>query len=495
MKRFAQHGISTVVLGTILAACGSAPATNGNAGGAGGRAAAGAGGAHPTGPGGTGGKVDNLGGSFTTGAAAGTGSSGSGSGGAGETCAGVTSQAELVPLDIYLMLDSSGSMSETTGAMGTGPSKWAAVTQALDAFFADPQSAGLGVGLQHFPRLGAGVPTTCTASSQCPAQAGPCLLKVCSGQGSVVPCLQDADCPGSHTCVKLGHCGSELCAPANGALCPDNGQPCQPLTSSTCAHADSCVAADYGAPAVEIAALNGAAAALSSAIAGVTPSGATPTAPALSGAITHAQAWAAQHPTHTVIVLLATDGLPTECSPQDIPSIAQIAAAGLVGASGAPGVKTFAIGVFAPADISAGAPQNLDQLAAAGGTTKSFVVDTSQNVEASFLAALNAIRGTKLACEYAIPPAGSSGALDFGKVNTEYTPSGGSAPTTVGYVPDLAGCDPTQGGWYYDADPAQGGTPTKIIMCPATCAGFGTDTGGQVDIRVGCKTVLAPPPK
>jgi len=335
------------------------------------------------------------------------------------------------------------------------------------------------------------VPATCTASSQCPGQAGPCLLKVCSGQGSVTPCTHDTDCTFPGVCVKLGKCGSELCAPANGALCPDNGQACQPLTASTCAHADSCASADYGTPAVEIAALNGAAPALSSAIGAVTPNGATPTSAALSGALAHAQAWAAQHPTHTVIVLLATDGLPTECAPQDIPSIAQIAAAGL---AGAPGVKTFAIGVFAPADIAAGAPQNLDQIAAAGGTTKSFVVDTSQNVEASFLAALNAIRGTKLACEYAIPPP-STGTLDFGEVNTEYTPSGGGAPSTVGYVPDLAGCDPVAGGWYYDADPAQGGAPTKIIMCPATCATFGTDTGGQVDIRVGCKTVHAPPPK
>jgi hypothetical protein len=411
--------------------------------------------------------------------------------GGGDTCAGVTSQAQLIPLDIYLMLDSSGSMSETTGAMGAGPSKWSAVTQALDAFFVDPQSAGLGVGLQHFPLLGAGVPATCTSSSQCPAQAGPCLLKVCSNQSSVMPCTQSSDCPFPSACVKLGQCGAELCAPANGALCPDNGQPCQPLTTSTCAQADSCAASDYDAPAVEIAALNGASSALSSAIAGVTPSGATPTSAALSGAISHARTWAAAHPTHTVIVLLATDGLPTECLPQDIPSIAQLAAGGL---AGSPAVKTFAIGVFAPADISAGAPANLDQIAAAGGTTKSFVVDTSQNVEASFLAALTAIRGTKLACEYAVPPAGPAGQLDFGKVNTEYTPAGSSTPTTVGYVPDLAGCDPVNGGWYYDVDPSQGGTPTKIIMCPATCGAFGANTGGQVDIRVGCKTILAPPP-
>ena len=488
MKRFAQLGTLACVLGTLFAACSSAPSTNPNSSAHGAQSPAGAGGAHPTtGPGGTGGTLGNLGGGFVVSAASGA----VGSGG-GETCAGVKSQAQLIPLDLYLMLDSSGSMTEKTGAQGTGPSKWTAVTQALGAFFNDPQSAGLGVGLQHFPLLGAGVPATCTANSQCPGQAGPCLLRVCANQTSVTPCAHDMDCPFPGTCVKLGQCGSELCAPANGALCSNNGQPCHPLTSSTCAHSDSCAASDYGTPAVEIAPLNGAASSLASAIGGVTPGGATPTSAALSGAIEHARAWAAAHPTHTVIVLLATDGLPTECTPQDIPGIAQIAA---MGVASAPSVKTFAIGVFAPADISAGAPAHLDQIAAAGGTMKSVVVDTSQNVEASFLAALNAIRATKLACEYAIPPEGDAGMLDYSKVNTEYTPSGSSTPVTLGYVSDLAGCDPQSGGWYYDANPSQGGAPTKIIMCPATCTSFGTDTAGQVDIRVGCKTVIGSTPK
>ena len=115
-------------------------------------------------------------------------------------------------------------------------------------------------------------------------------------------------------------------------------------------------------------------------------------------------------------------------------------------------------------------------------------------MEQQFLAALNAIRGTKLACDYLVPPPNDGGMLDFGKVNVEYTPSGTSAPITIPYAGAKANCDPMKGGWYYDVDPAQGGTPTKIIMCPATCDKFSADQGGQVDIQVGCKTIVAPPP-
>ena len=490
--------MGTCVLGALFVACssGATSDTGGSQGASHGGTGQGAGMSTASGAGGkpsSSGSGSDVGGSFASGFAVGTGTgTGTGTGGT-ETCAGETSQAELIPLDIYLMLDSSGSMLDATGTSGNGPSKWTAVTQALSTFFGDPQSTGLGVGLQRFPLITPGVPDACTSSAQCPGQTGPCLLKVCSGMSNVAPCNTNADCAGQGTgqCVKLGECGDTLCAPANGALCGGNGQPCNALTSSYCFHQDSCSGTDYATPAVEITPLGSSSAAtLDSAIASWTPNGATPTAPALTGAIQHAKSWVDQNPTHTVVVVLATDGLPTECMPQNIPIIAQIAAQG---AAGAQGVRTFAIGVFSTADINAGAQSNLDQIAAAGGTTKAFIIDTSQNVQQQFLAALNAIRGTKLACEYAVPKPGDAGALDYGKVNGEYTAPGASAPTTIAYVGNQASCDPSGGGWYYDADPAMGGSPTKLIMCPGTCSTFGSINGGQIDIRVGCKTVIKTP--
>jgi hypothetical protein len=393
-----------------------------------------------------------------------------------------------VPLDIFLMLDSSGSMSDKTGANGSGPSKWSAITSALATFFSDPSSAGVGVGVQHFPLLAAGVPSSCSANTDCPSESGPCLLGTCAHSQGISPCADDSDCNGNR-CIALGQCGDSYCAPV-GFTCPDNGLVCTQLTSSVCVNGDSCSVTDYATPAVEISVLNGAASALNAAIAQWTPSGNTPTSAALGGAIEHAKSWATDHSNHTVVVLFATDGLPTDCSVQDIPSIAQIAATAV---SGSPSIKTFVIGVFAPSDIQAGAPSNLDQIASGGGTQQAFIVDMSQSdVESTFLSALNSVRETKLACQYLVPDPNGNGALDFSQVNVEFTPSGSGAETTIGYVDSAAACDPTRGGWYYDVPPSEG-TPQKIIMCPATCNLLEGDSSGSVGIRIGCATVVLPP--
>lgn len=70
-----------------------------------------------------------------------------------EECAGDLVEAQRVPLDMYVMLDVSGSMlSPTEGDMNV--TKWQAVSSALSGFISDDASAGIGVGLQVF-RFGA----------------------------------------------------------------------------------------------------------------------------------------------------------------------------------------------------------------------------------------------------------------------------------------------------------------------------------------------------
>lgn len=419
------------------------------------------------------------------------GSGGAGGGGGGPDCAGTTTKAELIPLDIYIMLDKSGSMTELTGAQANGPSKWKAVTDALNAFFADMQSSGIGVGLQYFPIRAPGVPAKCSVNADCPGASGPCLTKACSGQQSLIPCTKNQDCPIASTCSNLGQCQNDAnyycfaiggqCGVANGV----NLGGCVAIYDTHCVNEYSCNPMDYAAPAVDFSALNGAAGALTGSITMVTPGGGTPTAPALQGAIDHAAAYAAANPTHKVVTVLATDGLPTSCSPTDIPSIAQIAQAGAAG-----GVQTFVIGVFSGNDQTA--KMNLDAIASAGGTMSAFFIDANQNVTQAFIDAMNAIRGTKLACEYLIPDPPPGEKLDYSKVNVEYTAPNSNMPETIYYVADAASCDPMTGGWYYDADPAKGGTPTKIVMCKETCDSFGA-LGGQVDIKLGCQTEIKPP--
>lgn len=393
-----------------------------------------------------------------------------------DACIGVTSEATLIPLDIYVMFDQSGSMEDKTAS---GATKWDAVKSALTSFLGDSASSGLGVGIQYFAYVNPGVPSTCTADTDCKG-FGPCASplgcdKDSVAAGVVIPCSTSADCK-TGKCVPVGLCALK---PTNacftGANCGPFG-PCNTL-AKTCQKRESCNISDYAKPEVEIATLPGVKDAILKSLAAHSPTTATPTGPALAGAVQHASAWAKANPTHAVVVLLVTDGEPTTCTPLDIPSIAKIASDGL---AAAPSIRTYVIGVLAKGDT---AGPNLDTISKAGNGKNAFLVSTASDVTKDFLDALTAIRGTALACEYTLPPAVGA---DYFKVNVKVTLSSGT--TVIPYVGKLAGCDPTSGGWYYDIDPAAG-TPTKIIMCPATCSTFKATTGGKIQIEVGCKTV------
>ena len=244
------------------------------------------------------------------------------------------------------------------------------------------------------------------------------------------------------------------------------------ITTSRCFNATTCSAADYAKPAVGIATLPGNATAIINSINAQTPAGLTPTGPALQGAVNYAKSYATANPTHTVVTVLATDGLPTECTPLDIPSIAAIASAG---AAGTPSVKTFVIGVFAQGDT--GAKQNVDAIAKAGGTNSAFIVDPAQNVTAQFLTALAQIQGKSVGCEFKMPKP-SQGVVDPTKVELSVTLASGT--TIINRVTNAAQC--SGAGWYYDNNAA----PTKITLCPASCTQVKADANPKVDISLGC---------
>jgi hypothetical protein len=404
-------------------------------------------------------------------------------------CASATQKAQQVPLDLYFMIDSSGSMADTTA---NGQTKWAAVVGAMRAFLEDPQSAGLGVGVQYFPLVNASVPDSCNANGDCGSSGGACaVITTCSQptSGTVTPCASNADCRGQGTCVRLGACGPAnaplACAPPGpGSVCT-NGYTCTAL-AGYCNGRDKCDVASYATPAVEVAPLPGVAAAIEASLGQHMPDGLTPTSAALSGAISHAQALAAANPTHKVVVVLATDGEPDECTPSDIAGVAAIASAGR---AGTPAISTYVIGVFAPAE-AADAQTNLSTLAAAGGTGQAFIINTSQNVSQAFVSALNSVRSSGLACQYTVPtPSTDAGHLDYFSVNVEYT-SGSNQTVTIGNVKDRASCSPTQGGWYYDVDPSTGARPQTISICDTTCNELQSDPAGRVDILLGCQTVF-----
>lgn len=86
--------------------------------------------------------VSSASGDTSLGEGGGLGGAGEGGLGEGSSCAQASAEATLLPLDMLILLDRSGSM------LG---SKWVGVTNALSAFVTDAASAGMNVGLTYFP--------------------------------------------------------------------------------------------------------------------------------------------------------------------------------------------------------------------------------------------------------------------------------------------------------------------------------------------------------
>jgi hypothetical protein len=425
-------------------------------------------------------------------------------GGAGiDACAGDLVQAQRIPLDMYVMLDVSGSMTEPT--VGNPQiTKWEAVSSALTDFVSDKASDGIGMGLQLFPQRHPDAPTSCSKNQDCGANFGPCYLKACWGYpDGLVPCNSLADCgqAGEYgPCLTFGRCSKDdtFVCPTVGNACgtnPDTNADlgtCTKVVSSTCLVTDDCRAATYADPAAAIAPLPGAKADLVNVIQAAMPKdGLTPTGPALTGAIEQASAWAKAHPDHQVVAVLATDGVPTlktagqycasVTTAADIDAVVNVAANGQ---AAMPKISTFVIGVVSPVDVTNGAPDILDAIANAGGTDQSFIVNTQGNVQTEFRNALNQIRQAGLSCDLLVPQPEAGKTLDFGQVNVKF--DDGTGAKTLGYVKAEENCD-ANGGWYYDVDPAAG-APARILTCPTTCDAFQKTDMGSVKIELGCET-------
>jgi hypothetical protein len=412
-----------------------------------------------------------------------------GPGGDLPSCAAEMHQAQLSPVDLLLLVDTSGSMNESAGPQ----SKWQLARSTLGRFWKDPRSSGLGMGLQFFP-VG-GTDRTCLADTDCAGGGTPsCWIRgLCLAAGAALSlpgkeCDPDAPlCGLGTTCTPVGRCaitGGDCLRP--GTPCP-TGEPGDQCTArqKICRNigGGSCTQMDYQTLAVPIGALPAAEPALTRAITIKEPIGFTPTVPAVAGALGHLRQHLVANPSHRGALVILTDGLPLGCTAND----AFVVTGSIMAArAGTPAILTYAIGVFAASQFNG--PNTLDQWAAAGGTGTATVVTPTADFADKLLTALNAIRGAALPCEFAIPPS-QSGSIDFGKVNVSYSGSGG--PADVLYVERADRCDPAQGGWYYDVDPNVG-TPGRVLICPATCQRFKGDAAARVDLVFGCATKVIP---
>ena len=411
-------------------------------------------------------------------------------------CAAEAHDGKMVPLDLFFMVDISGSMGDVAG----DKTKWMSVRDALIAFFKDQRSDGLGVGLHFFPppakRCATGADCRGGFNDEC-EQRGLCTVGATINQSAnTCNAAEEMTCfgvigPTGLRCTPVGQCAkSGLYCPTVGMPCPGGaaGDTCQVRPKICVANPiNLCDAPFYATPTVGFADLPGNEPKLTAALMDVIPNGGTPTTAAVTGAIQHLRMRATADTTRKPVLVLATDGLPQGCLPANtIGAAAGQLAAGFMGQMGTPGIPTYVIGVFSQAEITQATPA-LMQLSTAGGTGMPFVLTAGQDLGQRFIDTLNQIRGQALGCEFMIPPPKPGSTIDHRKVNVRWTGAAGSE--NLPYVESADKCDPTRGGWHYDVNPSTG-TPTRVRLCEASCKKIKADPAARVELLFGCVTIV-----
>jgi hypothetical protein len=446
----------------------------------------------------------------------------------GGTCAELNEPAKLEPLDLFFMIDVSGSMHFHADATA---SKWDKVKPALDEFADAPTSKDIGFGVDFFPQLPGNGPQSCAATRECPNQD--CVQRYCANVLVPTLCDGDADCRENAeapvptgACTALGICdgnkyyrcnantycttgdadwkikcgklGEPCTAGVGGSTTDVDGFPygtCVPATRSQCGlseflgGAPTCTRTDYATP--DVMPTHGNGAKLKEALIPIFPNGGTPTYPALAGALDAAVAFKNEHQDEVVAVVFTTDGVPTACFPEDAGANSPAVAALAKNAFDTAGVRTYVIGVFNDTE-KAKAESVLNPIAAAGRTGTPFIVSVGADTTTQFANALAAIRLSARSCVFDLPKPPAGRTPDYGKVNVEY--ESGTDSKVLAYVETEASCDAASGGWYYDIVPTPSVTPTKVNVCPATCTRLKNDANGTLGIRQGCVATNTVPP-
>jgi hypothetical protein len=228
-----------------------------------------------------------------------------------------------------------------------------------------------------------------------------------------------------------------------------------------------------GALTPDAAPLDGQEKALIDAVASEMPAGETPMFAALGGAEKWATTYQSAHPGEKTVVVLVTDGEPSDCG-LDVVAIAGLA----IKAKNSNGILTYAVGLVGSKQMT------MDTIALGGGTNKGILIGNG-NASAELLAALKAIQGSQVACDFQMPKMGSMGeVIDPSLVNVNYTPGDGSPIKPFGQVAKASDCAGKTDAWFYD----NAAKPTTITLCPTTCSAVQADAKAQIDIQLGCAT-------
>jgi hypothetical protein len=238
--------------------------------------------------------------------------------------------------------------------------------------------------------------------------------------------------------------------------------------------APSCSAARYREAALSIQDVSEIAGSAIAKLDAVTPWGSTPTAPAFTAALELAAAHGASHPERSVVVVLATDGLPTACAPTEASALAELAKQALDGPAH---VRTL---VVASTSLASSDTRGFESIAAAGGTLRPVLLQPRGDFAKQLGEVLDATAARQVACDLALPEPPPGKRLDYDAVNVVLE---SEERAKLPRVADAGSCG-SAGGWYYDVDPVLG-APSRLSVCKSSCA---RTQAVELTLELGCQT-------
>jgi len=236
----------------------------------------------------------------------------------------------------------------------------------------------------------------------------------------------------------------------------------------------SCDVANYRDADVTIQAVPGVSDELLASLDARQPTGETPTGSAITGACAYVEEYRAASPGRYPAILLVTDGEPKAPLSEAVcaPTLDEATAAAAKCLEDS-GISTYVLGVGPSLN-------NLDQIAAAGGTETAYLADEDNTDQV--LSALRAVRASaQIPCDLALAhEASDPSSVDLDASTVAFLDQACSY-VSVPRLNEASECEDGASGWYFD-DPS---APTKIHLCEATC-GAVKSTGEELFYSIGC---------
>jgi hypothetical protein len=355
-------------------------------------------------------------------------------------CSSGSQEASLVPVDMFAMMDRSGSM--LANAKGGGKKRWEAVTEALVQYSGSDEAADNGLALSYFP-----YPTECY---ECRRGGILSPLEYCLEQGR-------------------GEWSTVACDPARSDIIYGNHDPYD-CDWGSFYH----FAVDYGVP---FGILSGSGGAQANAIKDsirrldkIEWEYDTDTYSALRTAVQLADDHRKLYPDRKAIALLVTDGEPyTQCErSNDLTLQMTIAEAK---AAYARGIETYVIGAGSSLERL-----NAIALAGSGNRQSAFLVDLDSR---QIVKALEAVQQVSMPCWFPIPVP-ERGDLDYSTPMVVVSKNGKHG-TPLSRVVEQSECG-DKSAWYYDNN----ASPSRINLCPEACTTARASSKSRIDIEYRC---------